>query len=265
MPRDDLIFIAVVLDRSGSMESLRDDAVGGFNSFLQEQKDAPGSAMFTLAQFDHEYIVVHDGVPIEDVSPLDRNTFVPRGGTALLDAIGRTVNVMEAKIGKMPDDEKPSRMIVATLSDGQENQSQEFTKSAIEKVIKERSGSGWDFVFLSAGLDQFADAAEIGVSANLYAAGVQGSAGMKGVIGGVGKQIANYRSSRDSGAVAVNCSLDSYEREEKTSGGVSLQSLVREATEQAEQDAENGTTTSSDNFVVSSGTDASSPEGSDEK
>lgn len=240
MARDDLVFIAVVLDRSGSMSSIRDDAIGGFNSFLKEQQEAPGAAMLTLVQFDHEYIVVHDGVPVKDVPELDRATFVPRGNTALLDAIGRTVNVMEARIGKMTEDEKPCRQIVAILSDGEENHSQEFKKHDIKKIIEERSKNGWDFAFLSAGLDQFADAQEIGIGKAMYAMGSRGSAGMKGVTGAVGAQIANYRSARASGQVVNCCSLSDYaEQEVKTGGGMSLQQLVDLKSAEQEED-ENG-------------------------
>jgi uncharacterized protein YegL len=224
MARDDLVFIAVVLDRSGSMESMRDDAIGGFNSFLKEQQEAPGEALFTLVQFDYEFITVHDGVPIKDAPPLDRNTFVPRGGTALLDAIGQTVNVMEAKIGKMAEDEKPSRMIVAILSDGAENQSREFKKHDIKKMIEDRSKSGWDFMFLSAGLDQFADAHEIGVKGAMYATGPTGPTGMKGITGGVGARVASYRAARASGQ-CVAMSLNDYS-EDQEARGISLQNLV---------------------------------------
>lgn len=227
MARDDLVFIAVVLDRSGSMESMRDDAIGGFNSFLKEQQEAPGEALFTLVQFDYEFITVHDGVPIKDVPKLDRNTFVPRGGTALLDAIGQTVNVMEAKIGKMAEDEKPSRMIVAILSDGAENQSKEFKKHDIKKIIEERSKTGWDFMFLSAGLDQFADAHEIGIASAMYAQGSTGPKGARGVTGAVGARVASYRAARASGQ-CVAMSLTDYS-EDQEAKGVSLQNLVDQA------------------------------------
>jgi len=243
MARDDLVFIAVVLDRSGSMSSMRDDAIGGFNSFLAEQQEAPGEALFTLILFDHEYITVHDGVPIKDVPPLDRNTFVPRGNTALLDAIGRTVNVMEATIGKMKEEDRPSRQIVAILSDGHENWSQEFKRHDIKKIIEDRSKHGWDFMFLSAGLDQFADAQAIGVKGAMYATGPTGPTGMKGVTGAVGARVASYRAARASGQCVAMSLSDYSEQEEKTSGGISLQNLVdqkaAEASNTSEPEGEN--------------------------
>lgn len=230
MARDDLVFIAVVLDRSGSMQSQREDAIGGFNSFLKEQQDAPGEALFTLALFNTQYTKVHDGVPVKDVPPLDRTTYVPMGGTALLDAVGNTVNDMEATIAKMPEDQRPARQIVAILSDGQENSSTEFKKHVIKDMIEERSKHGWDFMFLSAGLDQFADAHEIGVHSAMYATGQAGSAGIKGIVGATGARVASYRSARASGQ-CVSMSLNEYsEAEEKTCGGLSLQALVDQKT-----------------------------------
>jgi hypothetical protein len=224
MPRDDLVFIAAVLDRSGSMQSIRDDAIGGFNAFLKEQQDAPGDALFTLVLFDDEYIVVNDGDKVEDVKPLDASTFVPRGGTALYDAMGRTVNVMEAKIASMPEDERPSRMIVATLSDGHENQSKEFTKRTIKDVIEERSKHGWDFMFLSSGLDQFAEAHEMGIKGALYATGPTGPTGVRGAVGAAGQMLSNYRSARSTGKVGSQVAMSAFaEKEELTSGGISLQ------------------------------------------
>lgn len=84
--------ITVVLDRSGSMSSIADDIIGGLNEFVARQKGVEGQAHFTLVQFDDEYEVVHFRVPIGEVPTLTRKTYVPRGSTALLDAIGRTVN-----------------------------------------------------------------------------------------------------------------------------------------------------------------------------
>lgn len=241
MPRDDLVYIAVVLDRSGSMESIRDDAIGGFNAFLQEQQEAPGDALFTLVQFDDEYIVVEDGAPIKDVKQLDRASYVPRGGTALYDAIGRTVNVMEAKIASMPEDARPSRMIVATLSDGHENRSQEFSKRNISDIIEQRSKEGWDFMFLSAGLDQMAEAHSLGVAKAMYATGQEGGRGLVGMSMGASNALREYRSGRASGDLAVGMSLESYVQ---TSGGI--QHKVDDATSRLSSTADSAVVASTD-------------------
>ena len=82
--------IAFILDRSGSMASVAASAIAGFNAFLRDQQQAPGHARFTLVLFDDEYLVPADALPIPEVLPLDATTYLPRGSTALLDAMGRT-------------------------------------------------------------------------------------------------------------------------------------------------------------------------------
>lgn len=94
--------IAVVLDRSGSMASSCDDTIGGLNTFLDQQVDDAGEVNITLAQYDNEYELVYLGQPVRRVPRLTRSTYVPRGATALLDAIGRTIDELGARLANMP-------------------------------------------------------------------------------------------------------------------------------------------------------------------
>ena len=96
--RNDLTDITLVVDRSGSMESIKSDAEGGINEFIRQQASEPGEALLTLMQFDTEYDLVHNGVNVTDVSPY---TLVPRGMTALLDAVGRAINETGARLAAM--------------------------------------------------------------------------------------------------------------------------------------------------------------------
>jgi hypothetical protein len=118
------------------MKDMELEARNGFNAFLESQQKLPGEARLTLVLFDHEYIVAHDGVPIKDALPLDEHTYVPRGTTALLDAIGRTINTIGERLDKTPEAERPAKVIVAILTDGLENASQEFKRKQIFKMIK---------------------------------------------------------------------------------------------------------------------------------
>jgi hypothetical protein len=103
--KDDYTHISVILDRTGSMQTIRDDTIGGFNAFLEDQKKQPGQATLTLVQFDSEdpYEVIHDFKPIADIPPLTRETFVPRASTPLLDAMGRGINDLEKRIADLPE------------------------------------------------------------------------------------------------------------------------------------------------------------------
>src|SRR6266487_1756585 len=105
--RNDMTDITIVLDRSGSMEAIREDAVGGFNRFLRDQQAADGQARLTLVQFDHLYEPLYQGLDIRDAKALDQTTFVPRGSTALLDAIGRTIKATGDRLSAMTEAERP--------------------------------------------------------------------------------------------------------------------------------------------------------------
>jgi len=143
--KQDSTFMAIVLDRSGSMSSVRDDAIGGFKTFLAEHQKLPGEALLTLVQFNDGYEVVHDGVLVAVVPPLTPETYVPGGNTALLDAMGRTIDSVGAKLQSMPEGERPGKVIVVVISDGQENASREYTaqhvKSMIDQAAQMKAGA----------------------------------------------------------------------------------------------------------------------------
>lgn len=156
---NNLVHVACVIDRSGSMSTVCSDAIGGFNTFLEEQKKGPGEAVLTLVLFDHEYLVVHDAVPVASVAPLDETTYVPRGNTALLDAIGRTIDDLGARLAAMPEEERPGGVIVAILTDGHENSSLEYTRRRVAEMIEhQRTVYNWSFVFLAANQDAIDEA-----------------------------------------------------------------------------------------------------------
>lgn len=161
----DYIHISVILDRTGSMEMIRDDTIDGFNMFLWEQQRHQGKGTMTLVQFDSEdpYEVIHWMRPIAEVPPLSRATFVPRATTPLLDALGRGIVDLERALGQLEYSQSPERILIVIITDGQENASREFCKDDIERLIKGKQDLGWQFVFLSADLESFDDAASVGI------------------------------------------------------------------------------------------------------
>ena len=159
--KDNLSDIICILDRSGSMESVRSDAIGGFNSFLADQKQQPGQAHFTLVLFNHEYFLVHD-----HAQPLDEHTYQPQGTTALLDAVGRTIDDVGNRLHNTPEAERPSKVIVAILTDGLENASKDYSRNRIAEMIKHQQEKySWEFIFLAANQDAIATASEISIAA----------------------------------------------------------------------------------------------------
>lgn len=194
---NDLTEIAVILDRSGSMSVIRDDAIGGFNTFLEGQKAVPGEAKFTLVLFDDKYETVMFRKDLREAEPLTEQTFVPRGSTALLDAIGRTVNEIGAQLAQMPENERPSKVIVAILTDGMENASKEFTRPQIAEMVKHQEEKyAWEFLYLGANQDAFAVGGALGVrrenTANFAATGV----GTRGAYDRADKLTTSYRTKR---------------------------------------------------------------------
>jgi uncharacterized protein YegL len=161
----DLVYI---IDRSGSMANLITDAVGGFNTFVETQKELPGEAYLTLVAFNDQYEVVYDRVPLADVPTLSATAVSSRGSTALLDAIGKTIGRFQADW----------RVMFTIMTDGYENMSKEFTKSTLKTLVEARTAGGWEFSFVGAGVDNFADAQDMGFTAKNI---LQTSADTKGV------------------------------------------------------------------------------------
>ena len=160
----DLTDITFLLDRSGSMSSHLKAAIDGFNGFLREQKDTPGNARFTLILFNDGYEVTCPAVPIREVVDLDQSAFVPGGSTALLDAIGRTIGELGARLASMPEHDRPGQVIVAILTDGEENSSLQFTLADISsRIAHQRDVYNWQFFFLAADQDAIATAAAMNI------------------------------------------------------------------------------------------------------
>lgn len=188
--------ITVILDRTGSMEVIRDDTIGGFNAFVQEQQAEPGMATLTLVQFDSQdpYEVVSGNVPIAEVPPLTRETYVPRAATPLLDAIGRGIVDLEYNLAIMPESERPERVVMAIITDGQENASREYRKEQITRMIQNKQGLlGWQFVFLSADLDALDDAIRSGVRPAQAMSFDQTSQGVQDAFHSFSSRLSRYR------------------------------------------------------------------------
>ncbi len=163
---DQLTEIAFILDRSGSMESMIEPAISGFNRLLREQQQVPGSARFTLVLFDDQYETPVQSLPIAEVVELDTSTYVPRGSTALLDAIGRTIDELGAKLAATPEADRPGTVIIAILTDGMENASTRFTWQDISARIRHQSDAyQWKFLFLGANQDAIATAGRMSIHA----------------------------------------------------------------------------------------------------
>lgn len=157
--------IVFILDRSGSMQGMVEPAISGFNRLLREQQQAPGSARFTLVLFDDHYEVPVSSLPIAEVVELDTTGFVPRGSTALLDAIGRTVDDLGTKLAATPEADRPDQVIIAILTDGEENASVRYTwKDLAARIRHQTEKYQWQFLFLGANQDAIATAGKMSIA-----------------------------------------------------------------------------------------------------
>lgn len=164
--KENLTELVFILDRSGSMMGLEADTIGGYNSMIEKQKQEPGKAKVTTILFDDRYEVLHDAVDIQAVEPL-ANEYYARGGTALMDAVGRAINSVGARLANTPEEERPSQVIVVITTDGYENCSQEFTRGKVKKMIEHQTNKySWKFMFLGANIDATAEAESMGISAD---------------------------------------------------------------------------------------------------
>ena len=196
--------IAFVLDRSGSMKSCQQAAIDGFNQFLTDQQKTDGLAKLTVVLFDDEYLVPISSIPVEEVVSLTDDTYQPRGCTALLDAIGQTIDNLGQRLAELAEKDRPGQVIVAILTDGLENASQRFTWKEIAGKIKHQTDTyKWIFLFLGANQDAIATAANLSIAANNAANYVADAAGSKaGQAAFSRKMSALRRASMDSASIS---------------------------------------------------------------
>jgi len=191
--------ITIVLDRSGSMLSVLDDAVNGFNQFIEDQKKVEGEATVTLVQFDTVHEVVYKGKKLEDVPSLDLQ---PRGFTALLDAVGKAIAEIGEHLKAMTEDDRPKQVIFVILTDGRENSSKEYSLQQVKQMIEHQTNVyKWQFVFLGANQDAIQVAGGMGISAGAtmtYAATPEGT---RDAFAAVSSGMSRYRMQGHSQAV----------------------------------------------------------------
>lgn len=203
--------ISVILDRSGSMAAMREPTITGFNEFLQEQRQLSdgGRAIMSLTQFDDRYEVNFVGEPIENVPDLDSVSYVPRGRTALYDAIGRTVRDVETWTH---EHNWKDRLLVLIVTDGAENASQEFTFETVRALIEQKEKDGWNFAYMGANQDSYAVGGSLNVRQSFTANYDATRDGVSKQYKSLSLSTSKYRSSKMKGAAVPSF----FEDEEQT-------------------------------------------------
>ena len=165
--RNNLTELVFILDRSGSMAGLEDDTIGGYNSVIARQKKELGEALVTTVLFDDQVEILHDRVNLKQLSPISEQDYFVRGSTALLDAVGKTINRIVRTERQTSDDLRADKVMFVIITDGMENASREYNFEKVKTMIQhEKEKYGWEFVFLGANMDAVSAAADIGISSN---------------------------------------------------------------------------------------------------
>lgn len=161
MADESVMWVSFLLDETGSMDSVRDATISGFNEYLGTLKSNENKVLFTLTQFNSTKIdTVHAGTPVKSVAPLTRETYRPAANTPLYDAIAHVIHATEAAVeGKLTG----PQVLVVIMTDGHENASREYNRDRIFRLISEKEAAGWTFAFLGANQDAWAVAESIGV------------------------------------------------------------------------------------------------------
>lgn len=167
MRKNNLTEMVFILDRSGSMYGLEKDTIGGFNSMLGKQKNQEGEAFVTTVLFDHEYRIIHDRLKIKNVPEMTAKDYQVRGSTALVDAIGKTIQHVSNIHKYARKKDVPENTIFVIITDGMENASHEYTSDMVKRMVEHaKSEQGWEFIFLGANIDAVETAKNFGINSD---------------------------------------------------------------------------------------------------
>lgn len=199
--------VVFILDKSGSMGGTRDDVIGGFNRLMDDQRKVDGKLTVSMCQFDTEYTLCFNMKGADEVPNLNVDTYRPGGGTALLDAVGRTINEAGNELRSLPDALRPGKVLVVIMTDGQENSSCEFNRRQVMELVKRQEDEyKWNFIYVGANVDGFAEAGAIGIRSSNALNYTADSVGTRKGYEVLSRGLISAR--QDS--VAANASLDLY-------------------------------------------------------
>ncbi len=195
--------IIYILDRSGSMSGLEADTIGGFNSMMEKQKKTGEKAIVSTVLFDDECEVIHDRIPIEKIEKMTEKQYFVRGCTALLDAVGGAIHHIKNIHKYAREEDRPEKTIVVITTDGMENASRKYSREKIARMIKKQQKKyGWEFIFIGANIDAYAEAQKYGIRKDRTVNYVCDGIGTVGVFAGVTRAVCSVMKSESAETVA---------------------------------------------------------------
>ncbi|MCL2063783.1 MAG: hypothetical protein FWG98_05375 [Candidatus Cloacimonetes bacterium] len=191
----ELVFI---LDKSGSMQGLEEDTIGGFNSMLKKQKEADVECHVSTVLFDNFYKLLHDRVSIQEIREITKKDYIVGGYTALLDAVGKTIDDIGLVLKNTAEELRPEKVLFVIITDGQENASRNYSSNKVKEMIQhQKDVYKWDFLFLGANIDAVETGEMMGIQKDYSVNYLSDKMGISGVYEKLGDSIMAYsRSSK---------------------------------------------------------------------
>lgn len=161
--KKDLTELVFILDRSGSMSGLEKDTVGGFNSFIEKQKDVDGECLVSVVLFNSRSNVVYDRTELHEIRKMELKDYVPSGSTALIDAMGDAIHHIRNVHKYIRKEDAPEHTMFVIMTDGEENDSHRYSSDEVKKMVSKQKEKGWEFLFLGANIDSVETAKRYGI------------------------------------------------------------------------------------------------------
>ena len=161
--KKDLTELVFILDRSGSMHGLEGDTIGGFNSFIEKQKEVDGECLVSTVLFNSQSKVIYDRVPLREVPEMTRKEYVPSGSTALIDAMGDAIHHIRNVHKYIRKTDVPEHTVFVIITDGQENDSHRYSSDEVKRMVFQQKEKDWEFLFLGANIDAVETARHYGI------------------------------------------------------------------------------------------------------
>ena len=222
--KKDYTKIIFVVDRSGSMSSIANDVIGGYNKFITDQKALKhGTCDVTFYQFDTEYEAVYENTPIDFVKDLDNKTFVPRGGTALLDAVGTTIKNVGDHLAKLQESERPEKVLVVIITDGEENSSRSYNWNKIKQAVEHQTNVyKWQFTYIGANQNAWQVGSNLGISADASLTYAANSLGTANAFDSLSTNTRSYRSA----SLNTTFSYNAHDIDAQKAAGVTITKTI---------------------------------------
>ena len=214
--KKNLTELVFILDRSGSMAGLESDTIGGYNSFLEKQKEEDGSCLVSTVLFNQHSKVIHDRVDLVKIEKMDRKDYLASGTTALIDAMGDAIHHIKNVHKYIRKEDVPANTIFVIITDGLENASHKYSSDDVKKMVEQQKEKGWEFLFLGANIDAVETARTYGIAEDRTSDYLCDEVGIEKNFDALSKSVKSFRAC---GKIEADWAAPIKEDYEKRKGG----------------------------------------------